>query len=108
MFRLLILLVTILFGALRVVLRSRSDLFLENVALRQQLEALKRRRLRLTGERLICTGGAGGGVTVSVAVALRPRSTLRLARPLRAHTLSGPDTTVRIGQIMHGRFWGIQ
>jgi putative transposase len=46
MFRLLILLTTILFSALRVVLRSRSDLFLENIALRQQLEALRRSRRR--------------------------------------------------------------
>ncbi len=46
MFRLLILLTTILFSALRVVLRSRSDLFLENIALRQQLETLKRSRRR--------------------------------------------------------------
>ena len=46
MFRLLILLTTILFSALRVVLRSRSDLFLENIALRQQVEALKRSRRR--------------------------------------------------------------
>lgn len=46
MFRLLILLTTILLSALRVVLRSRSDLVLENIALRQQVEALKRRRRR--------------------------------------------------------------
>jgi hypothetical protein len=46
MFRLLILLTTILFSALRVVLRSRSDLFFENIALRQQVEALKRSRRR--------------------------------------------------------------
>ena len=46
MFRLLILLTTILFSALRVVLRSRSDLLLENIALRQQVEALKRSRRR--------------------------------------------------------------
>ena len=46
MFRLFILLTTILVSALRVVLRSRSDLVLENIAQRQQLEALKRKRRR--------------------------------------------------------------
>ena len=46
MFRLFILLTTILVSALRAVLRSRSDLVLENIALRQQVEALKRRRRR--------------------------------------------------------------
>ncbi len=46
MFRLSILFTTILVSALRAVLRSRSDLVLENIALRQQVEALKRRRRR--------------------------------------------------------------
>ena len=46
MFRLFILLTTILVGAVRAVLRSRSDLVLENIALRQQVETLKRRRRR--------------------------------------------------------------
>jgi len=46
MFRLVILLTTILVSALRAILRSRSDLVLENIALRQQVEALKRRRPR--------------------------------------------------------------
>ena len=46
MFRLVILLTTILVGALRAIVRSRSDLVLENIALRQQVKALKRRRPR--------------------------------------------------------------
>ena len=46
MFRLFILLTTVLAGGLRALLRSRSDLVLENVALRQQVEVLKRRRPR--------------------------------------------------------------
>jgi putative transposase len=46
MFRLFILLTTILAGALRAVLRSRSDLVFENIPLRQKVEALKRRRPR--------------------------------------------------------------
>ena len=46
MFRLFILLTTILVSALRVILRSRSDLVLENIALRQQLETMKRSRRR--------------------------------------------------------------
>ena len=46
MFRLFLLLTTILVGALSAVLRSRSDLVFENIALRQQVEALKRRRPR--------------------------------------------------------------
>ena len=46
MFRFVILLTTILARALRAVLRSRSDLVFENIALRQQVEALKRRRPR--------------------------------------------------------------
>jgi len=46
MFRLFILLIAILVRALRAVLRSRSDLVVENLALRQQVEALKRRRPR--------------------------------------------------------------
>ena len=40
------LLTAILVRALRAVLRSRSDLVVENLALRQQVEALKRRRPR--------------------------------------------------------------
>ena len=43
MFRLFILLTTTLVRALRATLRSRSDLVLENIALRHQVEALKRR-----------------------------------------------------------------
>ena len=46
MFRLFILLTTVLVGTLRAALRSRSDLVFENIALRQQVEALKRRRPR--------------------------------------------------------------
>ncbi len=46
MFRLVILLTAILVRALRAVLRTRSDLVVENLALRQQVEALKRRRPR--------------------------------------------------------------
>ena len=46
MFRLFTVLTAILVGALRAILRSRSDLVLENIALRQQVEALRRRRPR--------------------------------------------------------------
>ena len=46
MFRLFTLLTAILVGGLRAILRSRSDLVLENIALRQQVEALRRRRPR--------------------------------------------------------------
>ena len=46
MFRLFILLTATLVRALRAVLRSRSDLVLENLALRQQVQVLKRRRPR--------------------------------------------------------------
>ena len=46
MFRLFILLTVILVDALRAILRSRSDIVLENIALRQQVEALRRRRPR--------------------------------------------------------------
>jgi len=46
MFRLFTFLTAILVSALRAILRSRSDLVLENIALRQQVEALKRRRPR--------------------------------------------------------------
>ena len=46
MFRLFILLTATLVRALRAVLRSRSDLVVENLALRQQVVALKRRRPR--------------------------------------------------------------
>lgn len=46
MSRLFILLTAILVRALRAALRSRSDLVVENLALRQQVEALKRWRPR--------------------------------------------------------------
>ena len=46
MFRLFMLLTATLVRALRAVLRSRSDLVLENLALRQQVQVLKRRRPR--------------------------------------------------------------
>ena len=44
--RLLFLLITLLVRGLRVALRARSDLVLENVALKQQVEALKQKRPR--------------------------------------------------------------
>ena len=46
MFRLFILLIAIVVRALRAVLWSRSDLVVENLTLRQQVEALKRTRPR--------------------------------------------------------------
>ena len=44
--KLLFLLITLLVRGLRVALRARSDLVLENVALKQQVEALKQKRPR--------------------------------------------------------------
>ena len=46
MLRLFLLLIIVVLRALRAALRSRSDLVLENLALRQQLYALTRRRSR--------------------------------------------------------------
>lgn len=46
MLRLLFLLITLVIKALQVALRSRSSLVLENIALKQQVEALKRKRPR--------------------------------------------------------------
>jgi hypothetical protein len=44
--RLLFLLITLLVRGLRVALRARSEVVLENVALKQQVEALKQKRPR--------------------------------------------------------------
>ena len=46
MHRLYLLLLMIVIRAVRVAVRSRSDLVLENIALKQQVEALKRKRPR--------------------------------------------------------------
>ncbi len=46
MSKLFLMLLTIVLRALRVALRARSDLVLENVALKQQVDALKQKRPR--------------------------------------------------------------
>ena len=46
MAKLVLMLVTIVFRALRLVFRSRSELVLENIALREQVDALKQKRPR--------------------------------------------------------------
>ncbi len=48
MSRFFVFLVILVVGAVRAVCRSRDDLVIENLALRQQVTALKQQRLRLS------------------------------------------------------------